>query len=572
MPHLRHSEGMQNRGKSMKKKRSFIERAVSMIRKIDPLAPSTTPTSVLSKAAKVKLALGCLIAQDGEGSWPPKSVFEDDWPQSLKPYAALCDLASTKFVPDPPEKQEQKRENIDEVIAEGTEIPALCRRKPSLMVPAEEPAFTVSQCPGMQKIKKQSNIRRLVSEVSSLENAKDTDPTHFRIRAFRKWMEKTCNSQLPELHDVMADVEQLNRPQKNGFICCLSFLLHMYRWGISPIVECAQIETKLVFPPSLWEPFTFLCDDLGQSRSGTIYSMHLVNTIRDNSGNFRKTRFLFNDTRFPLLHSTEENFIRLFVELEEAASLIFHTMTRFLTAIENRSSGAAICEIQTLSQQADSMYKIFFHWLRDDHIKYQYWLPYVQGPSGWGIDGIDGLTGAHTLCIPAMDAFLGLRGTSSTWHFTLEHRHHMTKRMRGFLKSLSEFQLADVLSNHAFDHEIYVGYEYCVQKLRSYRKGHKFKVLPYFKVKADERLPMTAGGGLITKDKYGKTLDRETLNKEFIEFFKQRLSERVVETVSAVKRLNPLPYWFSRHYELLKTCLIIFILVLNLISVSSFFA
>lgn len=288
----------------------------------------------------------------------------------------------------------------------------------------------------------------------------------------------------------------------------------------------------------LWIPFTTISDNLGISRSGSIYSIYLCNAIYDDQGNFSGFRFHFNHDKLsdPAVRETEVNFMRLFLEWEKAAGPLYEEMIKCLKAIDNHDDQAAAVAMKAITDHSTKVYKTFGYWLRDKFCKYKYWLRHVQGPAGWSIDEVDGLTGAHTLAIPAMDTFLQQRGDSPTWRFTLRHRSHMTARTRSFLDALSACRLVDVLNQGSFSApELYEEYNTNVSRLRGFRLTHKYCVMPYFGVKAPERQPMTAGGGLVVEKKYGVTIDNDAkAEDEFAIFFLNRLDERRVETVSEV--------------------------------------
>ena len=293
------------------------------------------------------------------------------------------------------------------------------------------------------------------------------------------------------------------------------------------------------FPEQLWKPFEFLSRDLGMSLSGTVYNLYYCNVVRDaDHGQFDRFRFSFIDqSRMPAIHATEVNKQTMLVEMAAAGKKLFENMIGCMRCVEGGHEREAIVFLRAVRELSCTIYKLFTHWMQDEYIAYEYWMRYVQGPGGWGIDGEDGLTGAHTLAIPAMDAFLGIQGTSSTWAFTLKHRSHMTATMRSFLEKLEGFDLIGYVKknegqwtqNEAFRDE----YELCVRRLRGFRIAHKYRVLPYFGIHAPERQPMTAGGGLVTEERYNQALTNETSSHdEFSAFFRARLGERIAETVS----------------------------------------
>ena len=231
------------------------------------------------------------------------------------------------------------------------------------------------------------------------------------------------------------------------------------------------------FPEQLWKPFEYLSLDLGMSLSGTVYNLYYCNVVRDADGEFDRFRFSFIDnSRMPAIHVTEVNKQTMLVEMAAAGKKLFENMIGCMRCVEGGHEREAIVFLRAVRELSCTIYKLFTHWMQDEYIAYEYWMRYVQGPGGWGIDGEDGLTGAHTLAIPAMDAFLGIQGTSSTWAFTLKHRSHMTATMRSFLEKLEAFDLIGYMKkneghwtqNDAFRAE----YELCVRRLRGFLIAH----------------------------------------------------------------------------------------------------
>jgi hypothetical protein len=355
------------------------------------------------------------------------------------------------------------------------------------------------------------------------------------MQDFRRWMITEVEDNCPEEDKTLELLADMERAEKNGFLTCLAFLLFMYRWGMAPVVKEAQLETDIIFPPELWVPFVHLNEELGMACVGTVASTYLFNGIKDKEGIFSRFRFQFNDSRFKETHDTEENFMRLFWEQERVAAKMFKDMVNCIRALENGNQKLAEMEFASVRESAERVYNIFSYYLQDSRVSFKCWMRYVQGPCGWDIQGVNGLTGAHALPIPVIDAFLGLRGTSDTYTFVIKHRAHMTKSMRDLLEAFEGVKLDAVLNSGGYSDKIYEEYDMIVRRLRGYRISHKYRVLPYFNVDAKERIPMTAGGGQVTKDKYGTTIVQESdVKREFVELFRNRLNERLAETVSPV--------------------------------------
>ena len=505
---------------------------------------------VVSKASQLDSSLKHMLDQECAGTYPPRSVFEESWPEPLKPYATLCDAMTERFSPFHPDESGALLGSFNERAA-ATFCPFL-GDKPEVHLKSS--SKTVSWAPGCPYSGTSTNKlqhHHVNTSFSKLKSVKSVgvgrlilDETADLIQGFRHWVDAQCEETLPGIGEVMAIVqEELSLEQNNGFLCCLSFILHMYRWGVLPVVEAAQVEKTLDFHPKLWTPFAYITSQYGLTESGTVFSMYLTNVIRDSKGNYKGLRFHFNTKKCHDVWMTEDNFMHSLVDIEAAAYPVFQAMVGFVQAMEDGDEATAVQELRNVSKSADQIYKAFYYWLQDERVRYKYWLRFVQGPGGWGVNGIDGLTGAHTLSIPALDAFLGLKGDSPTWHFTLKHRDHMTTYMRKFLDSLEAANAAGFLNEGNFGNQIYKEYEMCIRKLKIFRQGHKQKVLPYFNVKAPERCPMTAGGGLVTKDRYGHHIGKSAATHELIDLFRDRLKERLVETDSPVlppsKRSSP---------------------------------
>lgn len=47
-----------------------------------------------------------------------------------------------------------------------------------------------------------------------------------------------------------------------------------------------------------------------------------------------------------------------------------------------------------------------------DCVKHRYFAPYIEGPHGWGINGIGGASGAQMLPVTSLDALLSIKGES----------------------------------------------------------------------------------------------------------------------------------------------------------------
>lgn len=164
------------------------------------------------------------------GSWPPKSSFEDTWPSLLQPYATLCDKTTDRFV-----IKILKTDKPD-----GEETTARIGKKNThtyVHDPFAKEDIDVSGCP----FAKVSKVMASPSETGTRSDLAQ------QVEDMRDFIRTECTKLAP-LEEVLMALSEIDNVKRNGFLTCLAFLLHMFRWGICPIVEYAQLQTSMEFP------------------------------------------------------------------------------------------------------------------------------------------------------------------------------------------------------------------------------------------------------------------------------------------------------------------------------------
>ena len=174
----------------------------------DPHLNTCTTLDMQVDSHAVKAAFDDLVEQAG-GSWPPQSVFEDNWPRDAQLYANLCDRATKRFAYPTPKPS-------------ATGVPLSSSSSPS------SSGVDMNKCPFAELAKK--------SRLDGATLAGSSSSAEDKVRNFRQWIKEECRLQLPPSDAIMNTVRGLDQQQRNGFICCLGFLLHMYRWGTCPVV------------------------------------------------------------------------------------------------------------------------------------------------------------------------------------------------------------------------------------------------------------------------------------------------------------------------------------------------
>lgn len=268
----------------------------------------------------------------------------------------------------------------------------------------------------------------------------------FRAR-FRKLLDDKVN--LEEVNQLLAaaDAGQWDvfpRDTYNAFYACVAWCRHAYRyvftlaiqpcsryqfspailsntkmpnrWASVPVVALAQRETSLPLPAQLVVPWNrmqshfCLASDSGNNMSNLVLNF-------SSSGEYI---FKINSGLSHRITSSEEEFSRIFVEIEALAVPIYHAMVRAIVSFARDEKSACLGHVREITNQLRPLLGAYYDRVHDKKIGRDVWLSRVQGFYAWGMTGeevdvesqekirFDGLSGNQVLLFQALDAFLGL--------------------------------------------------------------------------------------------------------------------------------------------------------------------
>ncbi|KAJ7826291.1 hypothetical protein B0H14DRAFT_3874067 [Mycena olivaceomarginata] len=298
-----------------------------------------------------------------------------------------------------------------------------------------------------------------------------------------------------------------------GFCACVCFLRLAYRWGVSPVVREAQIETSLSFPPQLDEPWLHLQRIFGFTSPGGGLSSSPPETANWDA--------------------------RLFLETEHRSLPMYRLIAETISACSSFTDECPLNALASL-KEANVLFqntsRFFFENMKDTNISHALWLAYLQGYTGWALpdaDGvmISGVSGGHSLTIRTLDAFLGIKPAPPPEEEAL----HLPAAQRDWLNSLRNYDIrakvqcalkkcTDAPDSVEFWQEMQDELQKMVQKLRLWRMGHMTRMVPYEGVHRPERVFMTAGRSIPPE---GEASDEAGM----VEHLKEVLQERLVQTV-----------------------------------------
>ncbi|KAJ3275224.1 hypothetical protein HDV01_000949 [Terramyces sp. JEL0728] len=309
-----------------------------------------------------------------------------------------------------------------------------------------------------------------------------------RINSFRKGMERiletvdiaTIDSALRKNTHSMDDAHLM------GLLACLDFLRHAYRWGTTPIVRIAQLET-IVFPIQLELPAILLHEHFGISPpSGTLFSMTYCNVMERADGGldivYSSTGGMNEDVR-----TTERNNALVFYRMEEKAVLLYQCIFLANDLYESGLHSESLLCLKAVKGILKAVFSLFYEHLAEPNIKKEYWLPYAQGFHGWAIGGVDGVSGNQAVVIRVLDLFLELKHQTAIGKEQKSSKHH-PKRILDFLEKVSQIKLR---SKTLHLPEFADQFKTLSSAVKIWRMSHSKKAIHYESVELKERLPMT---------------------------------------------------------------------------------
>ncbi|KAN0062058.1 hypothetical protein ACQY0O_006057 [Thecaphora frezii] len=300
----------------------------------------------------------------------------------------------------------------------------------------------------------------------------------------RQWLAE----RLPTWEAVEPAIDALSQRQKLGFASCVTFLSHLYRWGVLPVVAAAQDDTTPSLPPALAKPLALLNGQLGiNSAGGSLTTLSLSNidlSIGDEGA------LLYSTTRhLGGAHASAEFWnVKLFYEMERRTLPLYVAIVAASSAeAESRSEGEGeggsesegVAALECGVAAVRDAFKYFHAHLKEPYVERGVWMSYAQGFHGWGW-GTEGVSGDQSIMIRVLDALLGVPPSSPPTHLTAAQRGFVDAVRAAQLRRST--QLAPILSD-------------LVRILKTWRMGHLRRAVYYENLDLPERKPMTAGTG-----------------------------------------------------------------------------
>ena len=364
-----------------------------------------------------------------------------------------------------------------------------------------------------------------------------------KIEEYRRWLINELDTKICISEERLEQIcHALNEKEKGTFLSCLTYLAHSFRWGTVPVTKTAQAFTSVDLPWQISSPMTLLNNHFGLSNSGSCWSIMLCNTFAPKDSDPQvhqpyKIRYSFGRANQPDILEAETILCTIFTRLELLAVPMYQSMLSCIFHLKAGDMLAAGRDVWDVIDQSQLVFDCFSNTIAPEVLDLRYFMPYAQGPHGWDIDGDDGSSGVHALCIIALDVFFDIKTGSDLWQETQRHRRSkMTSAQRLLLDYIERQNPSMLAKKYQSDPDalsIVQAIAKGLIKLKNWRLQHRKAIMRYYHDRP-ERNPMTAGGGQMTYEKYGTKI--ETAN-DMVCFFTKRIQDRIDETSVTIETL-----------------------------------
>lgn len=228
-----------------------------------------------------------------------------------------------------------------------------------------------------------------------------------RIDDNRLWLQQSLAT--IDVAQVMAALPTLDANARLGFLACMAYLTHLYRWGTLPVVAMAQDDKSLRLPDSIAKPFHWLNAYFGiESSGGCLYSMTLVNVIRHHDGQLAMAYSNMRHMAQKSVVDAERYNAFVFYEMETLALELYRSIAQCQTLMAHGRDDEAAEALRRGHVALKAAFRRFFDTLKEEKIQKDVWMSHAQGFHGWGVDDFDGVSGDHSLLIRTLDALLDI--------------------------------------------------------------------------------------------------------------------------------------------------------------------
>ncbi|XP_013394913.1 uncharacterized protein LOC106162242 [Lingula anatina] len=330
---------------------------------------------------------------------------------------------------------------------------------------------------------------------------------------FREWMEEEL-SRVDLLKVEMAITSLIDKECISvlaGYLACLSYLAHAYRWGTVPTTSLERERSTLEFPDCLWNPFKKVNDYFGLPYRGNHFSLMACNAIYDESGSPVSMKFKWNYD--PEIANQESNFMLLMAKAECEAPHTLNSLAEYLDLLQtfttsddrNGVEQQMIEKVYLAKRHLSALLRQANKIMDDSFISREVFAPHIQGMIAWGLDTDIGSSAAENLIFQTLNVFCDMEGASKMSRFGKRTRKSIPETSRVLLAKFEESTKENLFPTE----QLSQAKADLITVFYSFILGHARKVPGYI-----AKSPMTAS---------------RFLRKDLVSSFKRNMKERCDE-------------------------------------------
>ncbi|KNC95790.1 uncharacterized protein SPPG_08784 [Spizellomyces punctatus DAOM BR117] len=251
---------------------------------------------------------------------------------------------------------------------------------------------------------------------------------------YEQYIDK-LNGLLDSTMDAIASLEPDSDGAFEATLALFTVAVHQYRWKHVPVLQETRDIKSMTVPPCFKVPLLHLTGKVGLPFAGSVYALVVCNYDAASDG----SRFMFNSI-LPGVMQTEKGWTKMLWTFEQKSAPFLEQLVELCTALDDDSipdKEKVIAEHLAMTKRlAASVFRTLHEFDSKKIISSKYFALYIEGPHGWGIDGIGGASGAQMLPVTSLDAILSIKGESMMYRETIRSRSAMTTKMRDYLSFL----------------------------------------------------------------------------------------------------------------------------------------
>jgi CRP-like cAMP-binding protein len=323
---------------------------------------------------------------------------------------------------------------------------------------------------------------RACAELPAIYHGADADARPWLSRTFATWDPSAFTS-----------LSQANGEVLDAAMSAVATLAHAYRWGAMPPVVGTQELSHIELPPGIGEPLQWLSARLGVPPCGNLFHMVIANwrlATLTPGGTYAPAALRAGAASIsPLcswLRPPEEHHltatIRSVVITEAVGAEIMTAVVRLVGAAARRDVQETAFLLDKLRSLIGDVANVLAQYMRPQQIAPEVFLSVIQPHFLWGLQQLDGASGAQTPTVQLLDSAFGVRRESPIGQTIHHSRHFMLPAHRRVFEAVDAAGplVRSFVAQHT-DEDTLALWNDCLKGLLNWRRTHQKRGAMYLR-------------------------------------------------------------------------------------------